>query len=112
MSWAEIKKAINSDLSTPLNSQLTSKTNELASKFGWTLESDSSYDTGSTTRFTKYFNGIGYWIPLTGSGSLQVTIGYSPASWNDGRTFFPVVAGQEYSARGVRVIIYKLGGGV
>lgn len=35
MSWAEIKKAVNSDLSTPLNSLISNKASDLVSKMGF-----------------------------------------------------------------------------
>ena len=118
MSWAEIKKAVNSDLSTPLNSKIDSQTTALANKFGLTFESRFAYNSNSATTFTPTKTGIIMVCLKNTSGFFRVTIGSD---------YFLINLGQQQAGEGIAIVkanetltivgngtitYYSLGGGI
>lgn len=121
MSWAEVKKAINSDLSTPLNSQLTSKANELANKFG--LEYVETALVANSPTISRSYDAIV--VPLNFSTACTVYEGTSSSDspivflcngGNGGATpFFKMKKNTNYYvsvSSSFRFAFYKLGGGI
>lgn len=120
MSWAEIKKAVNSDLSTPLNSKIDAQATTLANKFGLTLvERTRTASTGNAS-FSKTFNKTTIaFIWSTGatiweSNQLTETV-YGGSNMYVRNGFIILEPNRTYNfSLGVSALIqfYQLGGGI